>query len=196
MGVLAGIDGWTRRFESRSVGRLQPDAWLLLARVLLGLPLVMNGVGQLAMPALMAAQMDMVGLNLAWKWPAILASLLGGLCIVVGWRIRLAAALLVLYVIPATLLFHNTHTLVRGDDPLAVPELALRMCRWYVYDFKDVASAVSDDFLKGCAAYRLFFDGAKTMDHFTMLIPALLLMVGAGAGRFSLDHRFQLDRKV
>ena len=61
------------------MGRIPADVWLLLARVLLGLPLVMNGVGQLAMPALMDAQMNMVGIDLVWKWPAIRASLLGGL---------------------------------------------------------------------------------------------------------------------
>ena len=131
--------------------------------------------------------MNMVGVNLAWKWPAIMASLLGGLAIVLGWRVRLAAALLIIYVVTATLLFHNTQMLVASDDPLAVPDLALRMCKWYLYDYKGIAGPVSDDFLHGCAVYRLWFDGAKTMDHLTMMVPALLLLVVTGGGRYSLE---------
>lgn len=196
MTVLSRLDELTRTLEERTVGLVPADAYLLLARIILGFPLLMNGVGQIAMPGIMEDQMNMVGVSLAWKWPAILASLLGGLAILLGWRVRLAAVLLIVYVIPATLLFHGTQNLVTGDDPLEVPELAIRLCQWQVTDFKGVTTPVSADFLRGCGFYRLWFDGAKTMDHFTMLIPALLLLAGAGAGHFSLDRFFSRNRKA
>ena len=196
MSILRRIDGWTRGLENRSVGRIPADVWLLAARILLGFPLVMNGIGQILTPAPMEAQMSLVGVSLAWKWPAILASLLGGLAVLVGWRIRLAAALLVIYVVAATLLFHNTQNLVIGNDPMAVPELALRMCRWFIHDFKGVTTPVSNDFLRGCGVYRLWFDGAKTMDHFTMLVPLLLVLAGTGGGRYGLEHWLAKKMKV
>jgi len=185
--AIARFDKWADSVEAGTVGRVGPNAVLLLGRLIFGLPLLMNGVGQIAMPELIESQMNMVGVSLAWKWPAIMASLLGGLAIVLGWRVRLAAALLIVYVVAATLLFHNTQTLVPSEDPLAVPDLALRMCEWYLYDFKGVAGPVSDEFLHGCATYRLWFDGAKTMDHFTMMVPALLLLVVTGGGHYSLE---------
>lgn len=194
-GFLSRLDAWADRIESASVGRAGSDALLLLGRVLVGLPLLMNGIGQVAMPALIEAQMIIVGVSLAWKWPAILASMLGGLALAIGWRVRLAAALLIIYVVAATLLFHNTHTLVTGDDPLAVPDLALRMCEWYFYEFKGVAAPVSEELLRGCGSYRLFFDGAKTMDHFTMLVPCLLLLIATGGGAYSLENVLRRRRR-
>lgn len=185
--AIAVVDRWADAIERGTVGRVRADAVLLLGRLIFGLPLLMNGVGQIAMPGLMESQMNMVGVSLVWKWPAILASLTGGVSIVLGWRVRLAAALLIVYVVAATLLFHNTHTLVTSGDPLAVPDLALGMCKWYVYDFKGVSAPVSDEFLHGCAVYRMWFDGAKTMDHLTMMVPALLLLIVTGGGRYSVE---------
>ena len=196
VGPLARFDAWAETLESHSAGLVPADVALLVARVIFGFPLLMNGVGQIAMPGIMEAQMSLFGVSLAWKWPAILASLLGGLAILVGWRVRLAAALLVIYVVAATLLFHNTHTLLDGDDPLAVPELARRLCEWHVYDFKGVARGqVSEEFIHGCAVYRLWFDGAKTMDHLTMMVPALLMLVATGGGRYSIEAFFRRRRK-
>ncbi len=193
---LLKFDAVADGVESASVGRIKPDVWVLIGRIIFGLPLLMNGVGQLAQPELIESQMNMVGISLVWKWPAILACLLGGLAIVFGWRVRLAAFLLIIYAVIATLLFHNTHTLVSGSDPLEVPQLARQMCEWYVYDFKKVpAGSLSDDFMTGCGVYRLWFDGAKMMDHFTMMVPMLIVLAGIGGGRYSLEHAFRKRRE-
>lgn len=194
--MLLRLDAWADRLEAGTVGRMRSDVWLLLGRLIFGLPLMMNGVGQIAMPGIMESQMTMAGVSLAWKWPAIIASLMGGMAILLGWRVRLASVLLIIYVVAATLLFHNTHTLASGDDPLAVPELATRMCEWYIYEFKGVTTPVSADFLQGCGVYRLWFDGAKTMDHFTMMIPVLLLLAGCGGGSWTLENALRNRRKV
>jgi uncharacterized membrane protein YphA (DoxX/SURF4 family) len=195
-GPLLQLDSVADGIESGSIGRIKPDVWILIGRVIFGLPLLMNGVGQIMQPELIESQMNMVGVSLAWKWPAILACLLGGLAIVIGWRVRLAAFLLIFYTVAATLLFHNTHTLVTGSDPLEVPQLARQMCEWYVYDFKKIpAGTLSEDFFKGCGVYRLWFDGAKTMDHFAMMLPMLLVLAGIGGGTYSLEHYFRRKRK-
>jgi uncharacterized membrane protein YphA (DoxX/SURF4 family) len=194
--TLLQLDALTDRIESGAIGRIKPDVWVLIARIIFGLPLLMNGVGQIVQPELIESQMNMVGVSLAWKWPAILACLLGGLAIVIGWRVRLAAFLLIIYTVAATLLFHNTHTLVTGDDPLEVPQLARQMCEWYVYDLKKIpAGSLSEDFFTGCGVYRLWFDGAKTMDHFGMMIPMLLVLVGVGGGAYSVEHVLRKRRK-
>lgn len=195
-GPLLQLDAVADRIESGSIGRIGPDVWVLVGRIIFGFPLLMNGVGQIMQPELIESQMNMVGVSLVWKWPAILACLLGGLALVVGWRVRLAAFLLIVYTVAATLLFHNTHTLVSGSDPLEVPQLARQMCEWYMYDFKKIpAGSLSEDFIRGCGVYRLWYDGAKSMDHFVMMVPMLLVLAGIGGGAYSLENVFRKRRK-
>ena len=176
------------------LGDTTSNAVLFIARVLFGFPLMMNGVGQIVMPGLMESQMDMVGVSLVWKWPAILASLLGGLAILTGWQVRLASFLLIIYVVTATVLFHNTHMLADGAEPLAVPQLATEHCTWFLEDFKGISDP-DPDLIRGCAMYRLFFDMAKFMDHITMMVPALLLLIVTGGGRWSVEGWLARRRK-
>ena len=81
----------------------------LLGRVLLGLIFVMSGINKItgfegtqqymASKGMPATAVLLVG--------AIVVEVLGGLSVIVGYKGRLGAAALVLFLIPATLIFHT-----------------------------------------------------------------------------------------
>ena len=81
----------------------------LLGRILLGLIFVMSGANKITgfegTQQYMAAQgMPATAFFLTG---AIVVEILGGLSVIVGYRGRLGAAALVLFLIPATLIFHT-----------------------------------------------------------------------------------------
>jgi putative oxidoreductase len=81
----------------------------LAGRVLLALIFVLSGFNKISGFAGTAAYMASKGLPMAeiLLVPTILIELGGGLMLIFGYRARLAAAVLVLFLIPVTLVFHN-----------------------------------------------------------------------------------------
>jgi putative oxidoreductase len=81
----------------------------LIGRVLLGLIFVLSGFGKLSDPAGTAGYMTAYGLPYAnvLVWPTGLIEFGGGLLLMLGWHARWAAAALILFVIAATLVFHQ-----------------------------------------------------------------------------------------
>ena len=81
----------------------------LIGRILLGLIFVLAGFGKLANPAGTVGYMTAYGMPYAdlLVWPAGLVELGGGLLLLLGWHARWAATALILFVIPATLIFHQ-----------------------------------------------------------------------------------------
>ena len=85
------------------------DALALAGRVLLALIFIHSGYGKLNGFAGTAAFMAGKGLPFAEILAAlsIAVELGGGIAIVLGWRVRGSAALIILWMIPVTLIFHN-----------------------------------------------------------------------------------------
>lgn len=215
MKAILKLDDTFARLENAIVfvfGLLSANIYLLIARIIFGLPLIMNGVSQLgAMSGLLDAQMQISGIDPVWKVPAALASLLAGLAILLGYRIRLAALLYIFYVVAATLMVHNSHTLLANgidvfeiegstigtfnmasgrlvEGPTLLPEYARKNCEWYIKDFRQMkGKIVNDDFVLGCSLLRVELDQTISMRHFTIFVPALLFLIAAGAGRFSIE---------
>jgi putative oxidoreductase len=81
----------------------------LLARVLLGLIFVMSGISKITGFAGTQQYMASHGIPLTAVFliGAILVEILGGLSIILGLWARAGAAALVLFLIPATLIFHT-----------------------------------------------------------------------------------------
>jgi putative oxidoreductase len=81
----------------------------LAGRILLALIFILSGYGKLSAFAGTTAFMTSKGLPYAEVLAAlsIAAELGGGLAIVFGWKAREAAALIFLWMIPVTLIFHN-----------------------------------------------------------------------------------------
>lgn len=77
-------------------------------RILLALIFIVSGIGKITGYAATAATMAAKGLPLVEiLLPLTIATELGGsLLLVVGWKARWAAALLFLFLIPTTLIFH------------------------------------------------------------------------------------------
>jgi putative oxidoreductase len=85
------------------------NAAALAGRILLALIFILSGYGKLTGFAGTAAFMTSKGLPFAELLAAlsIVVELGGGLAIVLGWKTREAAALIFLWMIPVTLIFHN-----------------------------------------------------------------------------------------
>jgi putative oxidoreductase len=81
----------------------------LVGRILLALIFIISGVGKITGYAGTAGYMASKGLPMvAVLLPlTILVELGGGLLIALGWKARWAAAVLFLFIIPVTLVFHN-----------------------------------------------------------------------------------------
>lgn len=84
----------------------------LAARILLSLVYLVNGVGMIGAFSDISALMTAKGMPASdiFLIAAIALWLAGGLCLVFGWRTRLAALLLLLATIPATFVFHSPWT--------------------------------------------------------------------------------------
>jgi putative oxidoreductase len=79
-----------------------------LARFLVGLIFVMSGVGKIFGFAQTAEMMEKAGFPAAslFLTGAIVFEIVGGLSLISGYKARFGASLLILFLIPATLIFH------------------------------------------------------------------------------------------
>lgn len=91
---------------------------LLLGRVLLSLIFVMSGFGKIFSFSSTTGYMQAQGMPLAWFFliGAIVFELAGGLSVMVGCWTRLGAALLLIFLVPATLIFHAFWTLPEAEQ--------------------------------------------------------------------------------
>ena len=81
----------------------------LLGRLLMGLPFLMSGFGKIAAYGPTTAYISSVGLPLA---PlgfalAVVLEIGGGLCLVLGFRVRLVALVLSFFTLATAIFFHN-----------------------------------------------------------------------------------------
>jgi putative oxidoreductase len=85
------------------------DTAALVGRILLAMIFILSGYGKIVGFAGTAAYMAGKGVPFADLLAAlsVAVELGGGLAIVIGWRAREAAALIFLWMIPVTLIFHN-----------------------------------------------------------------------------------------
>jgi|SRR4051812_15658728 putative oxidoreductase len=82
----------------------------LIGRILLGLLFLTSGIHKIADPQ--GTQQYMVAMGMTWMTTvfylgAIITELAGGLSLLLGYRARAGAWLLVLFMIPTSLLFHT-----------------------------------------------------------------------------------------
>jgi len=90
-----------------------PGNWsACLGRVLLSLIFVMSGVHKVMAPDETAAQMENEGMPAVQLLliGAVLCELAGGLSVMLGVKARWGAALLIVFLIPTTLIFHDFWT--------------------------------------------------------------------------------------
>jgi len=84
----------------------------LVARLLISQIFLLSGIQKILDPA--ATQEQMASRGMFWipffMWAAAAVELAGGLSVLLGWKARLGAALLILFLIPVTLTFHNFWT--------------------------------------------------------------------------------------
>ena len=94
------------------------DLVALPARVLLALIFVASGVGKIFEFSSTQDYMAAEGMQLTALFliGAIVLEIVGGLSIVLGYRARLGAILLIIFIVPATLIFHDFWTI---EDPEA-----------------------------------------------------------------------------
>lgn len=85
---------------------------LLLARVLLGAIFVVAGFGKLGDVQGFAGYMASGGVPALLAWPVVLAEIIGGLLLIVGWQTRLAALGLAAFCVASAVLYH----FVPGDQ--------------------------------------------------------------------------------
>jgi uncharacterized membrane protein YphA (DoxX/SURF4 family) len=125
------------------------DGWkafaILIGRILLALIFLKSGIGKIGNFAGTAQYMASQGMPFATFFlvGAICFELVGSITIILGYFTRLGAILLLIFLVPTTLIFHNIWV-----DP-------------------------------------------KMMIHFmknVSMFGGLLILLSAGAGRFSLDH--------
>jgi putative oxidoreductase len=92
------------------------EAWerygTLAARVLISQIFLLSGVMKVLDPAATAAQMEERGMFWVpfFLWAAVAVELGGGMSVLLGYKARLGALLLFLFLIPVTLTFHNWWT--------------------------------------------------------------------------------------
>lgn len=103
------------------------DSAALVGRILLALIFIMSGYEKIAGYAGTAGYMASKGLPLvALLLPlTILVELGGGLLIAIGWKARWAAAVIFLFLIPVTLVFHNP----AGLDPAQAQEQMIQLLK-------------------------------------------------------------------
>ena len=85
------------------------DVCTLAGRTLLALIFIVSGFGKITGFAGTAGYMASMGMPMAdvLLVGTIAVEFLGGLMLLVGWKARWAALAIFLYIIPATLIFHN-----------------------------------------------------------------------------------------
>jgi putative oxidoreductase len=84
----------------------------LAARILISHIFILSGIMKIMDPAGTAAQMESRGMFWVpfFLWAAVAVELGAGLCLLLGYKARLAALVLFLFLIPVTLTFHNFWT--------------------------------------------------------------------------------------
>ena len=86
-------------------------AWVILAgRLLLALMFLISGLNKIADPAGTQQYMAAMGMTVGTTWfyvGAIVVELAGSLSLLLGYRARAGGWLLVLFLVPATLIFHT-----------------------------------------------------------------------------------------
>jgi len=84
-------------------------AGLLVGRGLLGLIFLISGIGKIGKFSAVAGYMGSKGIPMSdiLLVGTIAVEVLGGLAIIVGWKARWAATAIFLFLIPATLIFHQ-----------------------------------------------------------------------------------------
>jgi putative oxidoreductase len=89
---------------------IQTNAASLAGRILVALIFVTSGYGKIGGFSATAAYMASKGMPIAEVLlvGAIVIELLGGIMLIAGWKTRWAAAALIVFLIPATLIFHGT----------------------------------------------------------------------------------------
>ncbi|HKV28882.1 MAG TPA: DoxX family protein [Candidatus Acidoferrales bacterium] len=95
----------------------------LVGRILISLIFLHSGMSKLMnfsgmVPFLGSKGMPMPGVMLAG---ALIIEILGALCLIAGFQTRLAALIMFLYLIPATLMFHNFWAMqgaMRGENQI------------------------------------------------------------------------------
>lgn len=88
----------------------------LVGRILVAAIFVLSGINKMGDFAGTSAMMSSVGLPMAEALLAmtILIEVVGGLMLVIGWQTRFAAAVLFLFMIPVTVVFHNPWAVADG----------------------------------------------------------------------------------
>jgi putative oxidoreductase len=90
----------------------------LAARVLMSQIFILSAISKIMDPAGTAQAME--GRGMFWVpfflWAAVAVELVGGLALLVGFKARLGALLLFLFLIPVTLTFHNFWTYTDPKD--------------------------------------------------------------------------------
>lgn len=95
------------------------NKWLPLAgRVLLSLIFIMSGLGKIFTWEQTAGYMASAGMPMVpfFLVCAILLEMLGGLSLMLGLKSRIGAAALILFLIPATFIFHHFWTITGPDQ--------------------------------------------------------------------------------
>jgi putative oxidoreductase len=89
---------------------------IVVARVLVGLLFVVGGINMLMAPAGTAGYFTSIGVPMAGivVWLVIAVKILGGAAIIIGKRVGIAAAALIIFTILATLLGHYPNL---AEDP-------------------------------------------------------------------------------
>jgi putative oxidoreductase len=100
---------WLDYFKEKEMNTTLNNASTLAARALLALIFIVSGFGKITGFAGTAGFMASKGMPMAEVLlvGAIAVEFLGGLMLLVGWKARWAALAIFLFIIPATLVFHN-----------------------------------------------------------------------------------------
>jgi putative oxidoreductase len=128
------------------------DTLLLLGRVLLSLIFILSGYGKITGWEDTSAYMASKGMPLVplFLLGAIILELGGGLLVAVGYRARIGALALIIFVIPTTLIFHNFWA-------LADPERQLQTIMF----LKNVSMLGGLLLIVACGAGRFSVDGLR-----------------------------------
>jgi putative oxidoreductase len=79
----------------------------LIGRIMLALIFILAGVGKISDPAGTIGYMQSAGVPGILLWPTIALEIIGGICLVIGYKTRLVAFALAGFSILAAVLFHN-----------------------------------------------------------------------------------------
>ncbi|MFZ0639454.1 MAG: DoxX family protein [Candidatus Acidiferrales bacterium] len=85
----------------------------LIGRILISIVFLLSGIMKLMSWSMVASMMASKGFPIATVMlaGAVIVEILGGLCLLLGFKARIAAFILFLYLIPTTLAFHNFWTM-------------------------------------------------------------------------------------